>query len=176
MAKKLALVLPIAIIGIVLDLVTKYFAYTQLRPTAPIELIPDYFSLFYAQNTGMAFSVGKGMSVLVFLALRAIALGVLFYFIRRVPVVFTLTLIALALILAGAVGNMVDRLTLGFVIDFIDWHVGPHHWPTFNMADVYITLGVTALVAQMLFSSKDPFALKATGENAGLASVKKTRR
>jgi len=160
MAKKLALLIPIALVGAALDLYSKSWAASTLMGSMPMDIIDGCFALRYVENTGMAWGMGKGLSIAVFLAMHVVALSVLIYFVWKVPARFRLLHVSLGLITAGALGNLTDRLRLGYVVDFIDWYYKGHHWPTFNLADVYITVGVSFLLIIMLFSRQDPFQLR----------------
>lgn len=140
-----------------IDQVTKAWAIRRLRFGGDREIIPNFLNFAYAQNTGVAFSfldnygdVGRyGLSVVAGLA----AVLVLYYF-WRVSSTNDRLLGALALLLAGIVGNVTDRLRLGFVIDFIDVQIGGWHYPTFNVADAAICIGAGLLILDMFFNKK----------------------
>lgn len=110
-----------------------------------VELIGDFFEIRYVANRGAAFGVLRGEAVLLSLLAVAmtIGLGVYFWRLRPAPAAST---IGVGLILGGAIGNLADRVRLGFVVDFIS--VGA--WPTFNLADSAITVGVVALMVGVL--------------------------
>ncbi|MDQ3179303.1 MAG: signal peptidase II [Acidobacteriota bacterium] len=141
----------------IIDQVTKAWAVRSLRFGDDKEIIPNFLNFAYAQNTGVAFSfldnhgdAGRyGLSVVATLA----AVLVLYYF-WRVPSTQDRLLGALALLLAGIVGNVTDRARLGFVIDFIDVQIGGWHYPTFNVADAAICIGAGLLILDMFFSKK----------------------
>ena len=113
-------------------------------------IIPGFFNLTYLTNTGAAFGILAGRPALwrnllfagiVVLALLVIA--ILQYRVGRSSAWYTS---AFALVAGGAVGNLIDRIRLGSVIDFLDFYVGPYHWPAFNVADSAITVGAALLV------------------------------
>ena len=141
-----------------IDQTTKAWAIRRLRFGADINVIPNFLNFAYAQNTGVAFSMldnhgdsGRwGLSVLAF-----VAAALVLYFFWRTPRSDDRILGALALLLAGIVGNVVDRARLGFVIDFIDVQFGSWHYPTFNVADAAICIGAGLLILDMLFSKKN---------------------
>lgn len=160
MLSKLKFIVPMAAIAAAIDLLTKAWAMDRLRTGLPIAVMDNFFHLRYVENTGMAWGMGKGMSMGIFIGLTTVAMGVLIYFIVRVPARFKVTHASLAIILGGAIGNLVDRVRLGYVVDFIDWHWYHHHWPTFNIADAFISVGVILLITQMLFAKVDPFAIR----------------
>lgn len=140
----------VAVAGLVLviDQLTKWLALTALQPYQPEPLLP-VLNLTLAFNTGAAFSFladGGGWQRWLLSAV-AVAVGVyLLIWLRGLEARRRLEVSGLGLILGGAVGNLVDRLRLGGVIDFIDVHVGGWHWPAFNVADSAITLGVVAVL------------------------------
>lgn len=141
-----------------IDQVTKAWAIRRLRFGDDMVVIPDFLNFAYAQNTGVAFSfldnhgdAGRfGLSAVAIVA----AVLVLYYF-WRIPHNHDRLLGALGLLLAGIVGNVVDRLRLGFVIDFIDVQFGSWHYPTFNVADMAICVGAGLLILDMFLTRKD---------------------
>lgn len=148
-----------------IDQTTKAWAVRRLRFDGDWAIIPGFLNFAYAQNTGVAFSMlddhgdaGRwGLSVVAF-----VAAALVLYFFWKTPRSDDRILGALALLLAGIVGNVVDRARLGFVVDFIDVQFGSWHYPTFNVADMAICLGAGLLILDM-FLSKKPEA-KADGE------------
>jgi len=140
-----------------IDQVTKAWAVRRLRFGDDISVIPGFLNFAYAQNTGVAFSMlddhgdaGRwGLSAVAF-----IAAALVLYFFWRTPRSDDRILGALALLLAGIVGNVTDRMRLGFVVDFIDVQFGSWHYPTFNVADAAICLGAGLMLIDMFFSKK----------------------
>jgi signal peptidase II len=116
-------------------------------------LIPDCFNLVHVRNTGVAFSMFSGMDprwsvpLLALATLLAVA-GVVVY-LGYLPA-RGMTQASLGLILGGAVGNLVDRVRLGYVVDFLDVYWRRFHWPAFNVADIAITAGVVLLAIELL--------------------------
>ncbi len=142
---------------LVLDQATKAWAIRKLRFGGDITVIQDFLNFSYAQNTGVAFSMfnGGGDTGRWFLSsLAFLAASLVIYFIWRTPRSDDRVLGSLALLLAGIVGNVLDRVRLGFVIDFIDFQFGNWHYPTFNVADIAICTGVGLLLLDMLFGKK----------------------
>ena len=139
------------------DQMTKAWATRRLRFGGDQSVIENFLNFSYAQNTGVAFSMfdnggdgGRwGLSVVAGVA----AVLVLFYF-WRIPRTNDRLMGALALLLAGILGNLTDRLRLGFVIDFIDVQFGSWHYPTFNVADMAICIGAGLLIIDMFFNRK----------------------
>ncbi len=140
-----------------IDQTTKAWAIRKLRFGGDVSIVPNFLNFAYAQNTGVAFSfldnhgdAGRwGLSAVAGIA----AILVLYYF-WRIPRTNDRLLGALGLLLAGIVGNVTDRLRLGFVIDFIDVQFGNWHYPTFNVADAAICVGAGLLIIDMFFSKK----------------------
>ena len=140
-----------------IDQTTKAWAIRKLRFSGDVPVIENFLNFAYAQNPGVAFSflddhgdVGRyGLSVIAGVA----AVLVLYYF-WRVPNTHDRLLSALALLLAGILGNVTDRIRLGFVIDFIDVQFGNWHYPTFNVADTAICLGAGLLLLDMFLSGR----------------------
>ena len=130
-----------------LDQLTKYGMTRLLAGGTGIEVTP-FFNLVLVYNRGAAFSFlssASGWQREFFIILALIASAWIVYLLRRYPGQ-TLFCLALSLILGGALGNVLDRLLVGAVVDFLDFHVAGHHWPAFNVADSAITCGAVLLV------------------------------
>jgi signal peptidase II len=139
------------------DQVTKAWAVHTLRLTSDLTIIHNVLEFVYTENPGIAFgqlqqtgSIGRWF--FVGLAMAA-AVAVLTFFLRT-PREDDRILGACALLLAGIVGNLTDRLRFGYVIDFILLHAGSYHWPTFNVADASICLGALLLAVDLIFSRR----------------------
>jgi len=140
----------VAVIGIA-DQVTKYFALLHLRG-ADIAVTP-FLKLSLAFNTGAAFSFlsdAGGWQNLFFVGVAFVVSVVILFMIRRLGANETQVAVALMLVLGGAVGNVIDRIRFGYVVDFIDVYYRAWHWPTFNIADSAITIGAVLLVLDAL--------------------------
>lgn len=150
-----------------IDQTTKAWAVRRLRFGDVREVIPNFLNFAYAQNTGVAFSMfddhgdtGRwGLSVVALIAATLVL-----YFFWKTPRTDDRILGALALLLAGIVGNVVDRARLGFVVDFIDVQFGNWHYPTFNVADMAICVGAGLLILDMFLSKKKSADKTATNE------------
>ena len=144
-----------SIIGIVLilDQFTKYLVEKRIRMYDVIPVVSGFFNLTHVRNKGAAFSLFStmpdGFRSAFFIAVTLVAVAALAVLIikTREPLLVT----AFSLITGGAAGNVIDRIRLGEVIDFIDWYVRAHHWPSFNVADSAISIGVGLLAIDMLF-------------------------
>jgi signal peptidase II len=140
-----------------IDQTTKAWAVRRLRFGDIKEVIPNFLNFAYAQNTGVAFSMfddhgdtGRwGLSIVA-----GVAATLVLYFFWKTPRSDDRILGALALLLAGIVGNVTDRARLGFVVDFIDVQFGNWHYPTFNVADMAICIGAGLLILDMFLSKK----------------------
>lgn len=134
---------------IAIDQVTKEIIVREIGPGADrrsIEIIPDFFNFTFVRNTGSAFGLFQGQSALLMvLAMVAIVFLAGYYF--RNARHDSMVAIALALQLGGAVGNVIDRIRYGYVVDFLDFP----RWPTFNVADSAITVGVVLLMYALIF-------------------------
>jgi signal peptidase II len=146
---------------IVLDQVTKLYIMQNMRPHESIPIVPNLFSLTYIRNPGAAFGLLASSSNafrMVFFGLTSVfALGLLGTILLRMPERDWIGRLSVAGILGGAIGNLIDRLRYGEVIDFLDVYVENYHWPAFNVADSAITVGVIFLIAHFAFEKKqDP--------------------
>ena len=148
----------IAAFGIYLvDQSSKAWALRSLRFGDGKQLISGFLDLVYTENPGIAFgqlqeggSFGRWFFVVL---ATAAAIAVLYYFMRT-PRNDDRVLGACALLLAGILGNLTDRVRLGYVVDFIVLHAGNYHWPTFNVADASITLGAILLALDLIFGRR----------------------
>jgi len=147
-----------AIAGAILiaDQLSKWYIRRTFDLFESIPVIDGFFRITYARNTGGAFSLladaGDGFRVPFFLIASLIAIAALLLFLRQTHSEQRLLLAALAGVLGGALGNLVDRVVAGRVTDFLDFSWHGYHWPAFNVADSCITVGVVILVAHSLFA------------------------
>jgi signal peptidase II len=134
------------------DQATKIWARSALkpRPADKITVIDGYWEFRYAENTGAAFSFLRNnpYAPYVFAGMAAIAVGVIFVYMRRAQPADRLFAVGMGLLAGGALGNLIDRVAFGRVTDFVVWRVGSHVWPTFNVADAVLLVGVLGLVLQ----------------------------
>lgn len=128
--------------------IVQYFVYAEGRP--PIQIVGDFLTLLYVKNTGVAFSLFEGQNIkfaLIFVALAVV--GYLYWRFRSSPSLWLR--LGFALVLGGALGNLLDRFTRGYVVDFIYFQIpNTFYFPLFNVADSAITVGV-ALIALILY-------------------------
>jgi signal peptidase II len=138
---------------VVLDRFTKYLVERSIPLDSGIDVIPHCFRLVHFENPGSAFSFfaestspWRGPALIAISLAALVIISVLLWKNRET----SLKTIALALILGGAVGNLWDRLADGRVTDFLDFYLGAHHWPAFNVADSAIVVGALLLLSQIL--------------------------
>jgi len=145
-------ILPVLFI-LLLDRWTKWLIHTRLLLNQTISVVDGFFNITYVRNTGVAFGIldpvqsSMKSTILAILTIGAI-IGVIVYA-WRTPLSQKLLQAALSLILAGALGNLYDRVRYGFVIDFIEVYFHSFRWPSFNVADSAITTGVALLAIEM---------------------------
>jgi signal peptidase II len=139
---------------IVLDQWTKWLVEVHLPHHAAQPVIPGFLNLTHVRNTGVAFGLfasegaASGSGLLIVLGLIALgAVSVYFWF---TPGKDRLLLLALSLVVGGAIGNLIDRVSSGAVTDFVDVYIGDHHWPAFNVADSAITIGILLMALDSL--------------------------
>ena len=162
MRRSLGMLFGVAGTVLALDLWTKRWATQALAGSAPVSVIGELVRLNYTRNSGVAFGLGAGMPFPYYLFSIAAALAILYLFLRqRVP--NPARQLALALILGGALGNLVDRITTGEVVDFIEIGWRQWHWPVFNVADSAVSIGVVLFA--FTWPRRDPAALE--GDPAG---------
>ena len=140
--------------AVVLDQVTKLLAVANLKDQDPFVLIPGVFELHYLENRGAAFGIFQDQQIFFIISAVVIFAAVL-YFYKRIPEEkkFLPLKICSVLVCAGAIGNMIDRLRLGYVIDFFYFEL--IDFPIFNVADIYVTVTAVLLVLLILFYYKE---------------------
>ena len=145
---------------LILDQVTKALILAHLPLGGSIPVIRGFFDLTHVHNPGGAFGFLAGMSAevrsLLFIAVSLVAAGLILYFYWQTPLGQRFLSVGLALIFGGAVGNLVDRMRFGIVVDFLDVYAGTLHWPAFNVADSAITIGVGIFAYHILFRKIRP--------------------
>jgi signal peptidase II len=149
----------IALGVVLLDRLTKWAVARTIALHDSVPIIPSFFRLTHVQNRGAAFGIfdqsPAEWKLLMLIAFSVIALVVVSTMLWKNSHQLSLTGIALALVLGGAMGNLWDRIVSGRVVDFLDFYVGSYHWPAFNLADSAIVVGAILLVGEILFA-KNP--------------------
>lgn len=150
MNRKLAILLPTLVLGVGLDQLTKFLVVDRLHLGALVPVIRGFFNLVHIRNRGAAFGLLSNLSPefawLFFILTTSLVLLVVGYLWYKLPESDRLATLGYSLILAGAIGNLIDRVRLGEVIDFLDFYLGRYHWPAFNVADTLVCLGAGVLV------------------------------
>lgn len=149
----------LAALVFIIDIGSKLLVMNTMEYGWPnrIELLP-FFNLLYVHNYGAAFSFlsdAGGWQRWLFTAIALGVCGLLVYWMRRSPASHKLANSAYAMIIGGALGNLFDRLYHGFVVDFLDFYVGNHHWPAFNIADTAICIGAGLIILEGFLADKN---------------------
>lgn len=154
--KRLLICIFVTIILVILDQLTKSWAVGRLKDNSSIDIIKGALELYYLPNgnTGAAFGMLQGHQTL-FMIIAIIICSVLFYIIYNMPYEkkYSYLLIAMVLIISGGIGNMIDRIRLNYVVDFIYFSL--INFPVFNVADSYVSIGTVLLVILILFYYKE---------------------
>lgn len=148
-----------ATLVLLFDQATKVYIDASMPLHDSIAVIPGFFSITHVRNPGAAFGFLAGASPLFrnifFVGVTVAAILLILHYLRTSKAQDRLLAFSLSLILAGAVGNLIDRIRFGEVIDFLDVYVGSHHWPAFNVADSAISVGAVILFIELLRSDKE---------------------
>ena len=148
----------VTLLVLAIDYLTKWIVRENLDPRAPVEIIRGFLRFSYWENSGVAFglfdSVTSDWKPYILAAMAIIAVAIIFLYSVHVPADRKLLHIALAIMSGGILGNFLDRIIRGYVVDFIDFHIfNIFAWPTFNAADSAITIGIALLLIDTV---KDP--------------------
>lgn len=139
---------------VILDQISKAIIIGYVTLYHSIDVIPGFFSIVHIRNPGGAFGFlagqHEGIRNVVFIFFVALAAGIVLYLFRKTPESHKFLSIGFALIFGGAIGNLIDRVRLNGVVDFLDFYVGNFHWPAFNIADSAITVGIATFIGHML--------------------------
>jgi signal peptidase II len=149
-------ILPIiaVVILILLDQGTKFWVLASLKPIHNMTLVEGFMDLTFVENRGVAFGMFSGQRWFILLLTGIIAVGLIWFY-KAMPKkkeYFPLR-VSLVMVLSGAIGNIIDRLFRGYVVDFFEFTF--FEWPVFNVADIYVVVGVTLLALMILFVVKD---------------------
>lgn len=135
----------LTLVVILLDMVSKYIVSKLLIVNESVMIIKNFFNITYVRNTGAAFSIFSGNTFLVMIISFMIIMGIILY-IRKNKPSNKIEKISYSLILGGAIGNFIDRVIYGYVRDFIEIDIFGWDYPIFNLADVFVVVGVILLV------------------------------
>ncbi len=138
-----------------LDQATKAIILAHLPLFEAIEVIPGFFNITHVQNPGGAFGLfaehSPFLRKFLFLVISSVAAVIVLGFYLNTPKSHPMLANSFALIFGGAVGNLIDRVRFGKVVDFLDFYLGAYHWPAFNVADSAITVGITVFALHILW-------------------------
>lgn len=148
MIDRLRLALPIAGLVVFFDQLSKLYIDRRFALYESLKVLENFFHITYVRNKGAAFGIlaDSAYRVPFFSAVALLAVVGILWYLRQVPDDQRVQQVGLSLVLGGAIGNLVDRVRLGEVIDFIDVHWHRYHWPAFNVADIAICVGVGLLL------------------------------
>jgi signal peptidase II len=164
MHPKLRLFLATFLVTYPLDQLTKWIVVSRFYYGESVEVIPGFFNLTYVRNPGGAFSLfatgPETIRIAFFIGTGVVAVALLVVLYRRLESQALLAAAALGTILGGALGNLTDRIRIGEVIDFLDFHIAGYTWPTFNVADSCIVVGVTFLIFEIFMATDEDVELE----------------
>ena len=139
----------------IIDQVTKAMILKTLPLYTSVPVIQGFFSLTHIHNPGAAFgfmaSQDSSIYQIVLLLITSTAVCVLFFLYQKIPRSHPLLATGFALVFGGAIGNLIDRIRFGKVVDFLDFYIKNLHWPAFNVADSAITIGMTIILIHLIF-------------------------
>ncbi len=141
MEKKYIVVLSTSFIIVLIDQITKFLIKTNFQLNQTIPIISNIFHLTYINNTGAGFGILKAQTwILIFISIAVI--GIIFYNFDKIKNKEALLQVLVGFVLGGTIGNLIDRLAYGRIIDFLDFRI----WPIFNFADSFVTVGIIGLI------------------------------
>jgi signal peptidase II len=156
MKPKYLILLAVSAVVLILDQATKLYIDRTMDLHTSVTVVENFFNITYLRNKGAAFSFLANFSYRLpfFILISLVAVVVILVVFHRLRDDQRFAAVALALICAGAIGNLIDRVRLGEVIDFLDAHWYEHHWPAFNVADSAICVGVALLAIDMIIEER----------------------
>ncbi len=141
-------------IMVLADQISKTVVRSTMTLYESITVIPGFFHLTYITNDGMAFGINFPFGIYIFSIISIIFTVILFYYLWTIRQESIFIRSGVAMILAGAVGNLIDRLFLGEVVDFLDFMIGDVHWYVFNLADSFVTIGMGIILYDSIILEK----------------------
>ncbi len=139
------IIIIVAIMTFVLDVISKALVSNLIYPNDSISVIGNFFMLTYVKNTGAAFSILPGRQIFLII-ISIIVMGIVIVYLIKNKDQSLLDKWGYGLLLGGTIGNLLDRIRLGYVIDFLDFNILSYHFPIFNIADIGIVIGLILLV------------------------------
>jgi signal peptidase II len=147
-------VLFVSAVLVLADQISKTIVVRTMSLYETVPVIQNFFNFTYITNDGMAFGIDFPFGYYVFSGVSILLTLFLFWYLWSVRNDFIMIRLGLAMIIAGAIGNLIDRLLLGEVIDFLDFMIGDFHWYIFNLADSYVTIGMTLILIDGIILEK----------------------
>lgn len=142
----------ISILIVILDQVTKHLAIQHLKASSPYIILDNFFQFNYVENYGAAFGILEGRKVFFIIMTLAVVVGISYFLIKNYHEVNVFLRIGISFLLGGAVGNFIDRVRFGYVVDFISFRlIGKYDFPVFNIADIAIVIGTGLILILVLF-------------------------
>lgn len=144
----------LSVLIVILDQLSKFIVHSTMNLYDSFQVIPYLLNFTYIRNEGIAFGIYFEGAETIFIVLPILITIYLFYLLKSEEFQDKLSQIALFLIIAGAVGNIIDRIFRGYVVDFIDFHLNGMHWYVFNIADSSVTIGLIFLLYSSIIINK----------------------
>ncbi|MBR2826873.1 MAG: signal peptidase II [Erysipelotrichaceae bacterium] len=141
------------IFTVLIDQLTKFVVESKMALYESIEIISGFFHITYTRNTGAAWSILEGKGTLFAIMALIVSCGIIYYLIKNRNA-SKLERTAMILICGGALGNMIDRVVHGYVVDFLNFYIFGYDYPVFNIADSFLVIGVGMLVIETIFSKE----------------------
>lgn len=143
----------ITILIVVLDQISKYAAVKYLKGNSPYIISKNFFQLYYVENYGAAFSILQGKKIFFVIITSIVIVSIIFFLVKSSYNLNWMMEISLTILLGGAIGNLIDRIRLGYVVDFISVKFGSmYDFPVFNIADVAIVIGTFLIMIMVLLN------------------------
>ena len=140
------------VILVAIDQVTKYIAIINLKGKNEVVIIDKWLHFTYVENSGAAFGIFQNATILFTILTIIIVFGIMWYMLKESNNIGNFLKFSLVMIIAGAIGNLIDRIRLGYVVDFIYSPLGGlYNFPVFNFADIYVTCSAIFLIIYLLF-------------------------
>ena len=144
-------ILFVSVLLVFADQISKILIRINMSLYESIPVITNFFNLTYVTNDGMAFGINFPFGIYIFSTISLIFTVFLFWYLWTIKEEGIVIRTGVALIIAGAVGNLIDRIFLGSVVDFLDFMIGNYHWYVFNFADSYVTVGMGFILYDSFF-------------------------
>jgi len=141
---------------VILDQITKIWAINNLKNAGTITIIPNFFRLVYVENFGAAFGILQNKRWIFIVISVTVIIGIVFFLLRHYNKLNIFVKIALAMLLGGAIGNFIDRIRLGYVIDFLSFRLfNAYEFPVFNVADIFIVISTFAILILVMLNKHE---------------------